>query len=59
MNEERSYGRKMVQNGLGFMHSVSFKISWSCFVAHEITIVSSESELFPVSIGQVQRKIRK
>ena len=25
MNEESSYGRNMIQNGLGFMHSVSLK----------------------------------
>ena len=31
-----------------------FKISWSCFVTHEITSVTRESELFPVCIGQVQ-----
>ena len=53
-NNVSSYGRDMVQNGLGFMHSI-FKISWSDFVVHEITPVSGEPELFPVGIGQVKR----
>ena len=45
----------MVQNGLGFMHSVFLKSHGPFFFVHEITSVSGESELFPVGIGQVKR----
>ena len=54
-NNVSSYGKDMVQNGLGVHAQCIFKISWSGFVVHEITSVSGESELSPVGTGQVKR----